>query len=318
MRRVLFITANRIGDGILSTGVLNHLVQTMPEAQFTVACGPLCVDLFKAVPRLERVIAIPKEKDHGHWIKLWKECSPIHWDLIVDLRNSLVSRLLKSKKKLARTIHDDGAHKVQQNGLVLGMQEPPSPFIWLSDDDKQRAQALLPDTHTPLLALGPAANWPGKQWPSERFAALAMRLIAPDGLLPNAKVLVLAAKHEQDQLYAVLRTVPDDKLITLFGADLRMAAACLQRASLFIGNDSGLMHLAAAVGVPTLGLFGPSNEKVYGPWGKNTALIRTSDPAEELFKRLPYPGAFYPCLMGGLAVDDVAAAAQNLLLRLRQ
>ena len=73
------------------------------------------------------------------------------------------------------------------------------------------------------------------------------------------------------------------QLIDLTGdVDLLTAYACLKRARLFIGNDSGTMHLAAAAGVPTLGLFGPSDERLYGPWGRHAASSRGPRSFEQI------------------------------------
>ena len=99
----------------------------------------------------------------------------------------------------------------------------------------------------------------------------------------------------------------------VIGYDLLTAAACLKQCQLFVGNDSGLMHLSAALGTPTLGLFGPGYEHIYGPWGAHCAYIRTPESREELLARLADISAREPNLMKSLAVYDVYAAAQKLL-----
>ena len=80
---------------------------------------------------------------------------------------------------------------------------------------------------------------------------------------------------------------------------------------MFIGNDTGLMHIAAAVGTPTLGLFGPSPVSQYAPWGPHTAVVRSVDPPEAMFG----PGFDHrttDTLMDGLTVDAAEAAARHL------
>src|SRR5581483_2542267 len=157
-------------------------------------------------------------------------------------------------------------------------------------------------------------NWRGKTWRAERFAALVQRLTAAEGLLPGARVAVLAAAHERAQAAPALAAVPAARRIDLVGAtDLLTAAAVLKRAALFIGNDTGLMHMAAAVGVPTLGLFGPSPAARFAPWGDRTAIVRTPLSPEELTSAPGYDYRTTDTLMDGLEVDAVAAAAQALL-----
>jgi heptosyltransferase III len=315
-QNVLFITANRIGDGILSTGVLHRLIETMPEARFTVACGPLCIELFESAPRVDRVISLKKQSWNLHWLKLWRACVGTRWDLVVDLRNSAITRLLWARHKAYRGSGGE-IHKVVQNASVMSFDPPPAPHVWLTTNDRMYAHHALPH-HAKVIALGPAANWPAKQWQAEKFAALIQKLRAPDGLYPDAHILILAAAPERDQIGVVIDAVPENRRILQIGGSLRQAAACLESSDLFIGNDSGLMHLAAAVGTPTLGLFGPGYEKVYGPWGQHTAVARTPESTAELLARLPYPGAFAPNLMGSLTVEKAYESVRQLALNIRQ
>jgi lipopolysaccharide export system permease protein len=312
---ILFITANRVGDAVLSTGLLAHLVARYPDAQFTIACGPYGAGLFRGVPHIKKLIILKKQPWNRHWISLWRECAGTRWGLIVDLRNSIVSRLLRAKKRACYR-GNSGKHKVVENAALLGLNPPPAPYLWLDAEAEKAAAQLLPATR-PILALGPAANWPCKQWPVERFAALVQMLTAPDGPLPNAQVLIIADGHERAQLIPLLESLPADRRTDVIGYGLLTVAACLKQSALFIGNDSGLMHMAAAVGTPTLGLFGPGYEEIYRPWGSQCAFVRTLESREDLLARLPYPGAHYPNLMEGLSVDAVYEAAQKLLTNAR-
>ena len=309
--KILFITSNRVGDAVLSSGVLAHLVKTYPGAALTIACGPYAADLFRSVPGLHKLIVLKKRSHNRHWIDLWKECVTTKWDLIVDLRNSLVSRLLWSRQMFHHK-GSTGKHKVVESASVLHLDPTPSPHIWLDEASIGAARKLLPASR-PLLALGPAANWPPKQWPIESFTELAQRITATNGLMPDAAVVVIADAREREQLAPLLSTLPADKVVEVIGYDLLTAAACLKQCQLFVGNDSGLMHLSAALGTPTLGLFGPGYEHIYGPWGAHCAYIRTPESREELLARLADISAREPNLMKSLAVYDVYAAAQKLL-----
>jgi ADP-heptose:LPS heptosyltransferase len=162
------------------------------------------------------------------------------------------------------------------------------------------------------LAIGPAANWRGKQWRAERFAELAQRVTAAEGALAGARVAVLAASHERKQTEALLSAIPSDRQIDLVGAvDLLTAVAVLRRCAMFIGNDTGLMHMAAAAGTPTLGLFGPSPSIQYAPWGRRTAVVHSDDEREAMFG----PGFDHrttDTLMDGLSVDAAEAGVRRL------
>lgn len=308
---ILFITSNRVGDAVLSTGVLRWLVDAYPEAQFTIAAGPYAGEMFRATPHLKQLIILRKQSWNRHWLGLWKVCSGTRWDLIVDLRNSAISRLLW-RKKLVTHGRKTGAHKVVENASVLSLTPPPAPHVYLDKETMDRAALLLPAGKT-YLALGPAANWACKQWPVARFTELAQRLTASDGILANATVVILADTKEREQLAPLFAALPAERHVEIIGQSLPLAAACLQRCVLFIGNDSGLMHLAAAVGTRTLGLFGPGYEEIYGPWGDHATYIRTPESREELLARIPYPGANHPNLMEGLSVESVVEKLEELL-----
>ena len=94
--------------------------------------------------------------------------------------------------------------------------------------------------------------------------------------------------------------------------DLVEAAACLKRAALFVGNDSGLMHMAAAAGTPTLGLFGPTDERLYAPWGEKARIVRAGDRFDERERRA-LADTSRESLMGALQVDAVERAAAELM-----
>jgi ADP-heptose:LPS heptosyltransferase len=132
-------------------------------------------------------------------------------------------------------------------------------------------------------------------WPAARFAALFHELSAER--LPRARPVIFAGPGEQERAIAapLLNALPD--AVDLVGRlSVPEAAACLARSSLFIGNDSGLMHLAAAAGTPTIGLFGPTDATEYAPSGRR-ALAVTADTAS----------------MDAISVSQVAAAATDLL-----
>ena len=133
--------------------------------------------------------------------------------------------------------------------------------------------------------------------------------------MPGARIAVLAAAHEREQAAPLLAAIPPDRAIDLVGGtDLLTAAAVLRRCALFVGNDTGLMHIAAASGTPTLGLFGPSPVEQYAPWGRCTEAVRTTVPNEMMFG----PG-FDPLttdtLMDSLSVEMAEAAAWRLWRR---
>jgi ADP-heptose:LPS heptosyltransferase len=313
--RILFITATRIGDAVLSTGLLGHLVDRHRGARFVIACGAETALLFEAVPGLERVIPLSKRRFGLHWIALWAKLMPRRYDLIVDLRASVIAWFLRASERRVFRPNASLGHRVRQLGATLGLDPPPSPRLWTLPRHDEEAARLIPDG-APVLAIAPTANWPGKVWPAERFADLIARLTGPGGILPSARVAIFSAPHERDAARPVLESVPPDRRIDLAGRlDLLTAYACLKRCAFFIGNDSGLMHLAAAAQTPTLGLFGPSKDTLYAPWGKAASAVRTDLSYDEIVSRPGYDHRRTGTLMESLSVEKAEAAARHLWAR---
>jgi heptosyltransferase III len=308
---VLFVTATRIGDAVLSTGLLGHLLELQPQPRLTIAAGPVAAPLFEAVPGLERLLVVEKRRWALHWLPLYAAVGTRRWDLIVDLRGSAFAWIVRCGERRVVAKGDEREHRVRQLGRVFGLDPPPAPRLWIGAEHERRAALLVPGG-APVLAIGPAANWRGKQWRAERFAELARRLTGSDGLLPGARVAVLAAGHERVQATPLLQAIPRHRLIDLVGrVDLLTAAAAVRRCAMFIGNDTGLMHLAAAAGTATLGLFGPSPIEKYAPWGARTAVVRTAQPPETMFG----PGFNHlttDTLMDSLSVDMAESSAHRL------
>jgi heptosyltransferase-3 len=266
--RILFVTSNRIGDAVLSTGLLDHLIRRYPQARFTVACGPAAEGVFVRMPGLERLILLEKRPYGLHWLPLWAGTVFTFWDLVVDIRASALGWLVPARRRVGMRRRD--GHKIVQLAAILGLDPPPLPVTWTAPADRALAARLIPPG-APVIMLGPTANWTGKVWPPERFVALYRRLA--EGPLPGGRVAVLAGPGAQERALAapVLAALPE--AIDLAGRlSLPEAAACLARAALFVGNDSGLMHLAAAAGAPTLGVFGPTPAAEYAPAGRRGAV----------------------------------------------
>ena len=294
--RILFITATRLGDAVLSTGLLDHLLRLYPEARVTIACGPVAEGVFERMPRRERTVVVDKQRFDLHWLSLWRQTVGTTWDLVVDLRGSALAFMLPARRRTVLRGGRRAGHKTEQLAASMGIAPTPKPTCWISAADEAAAAALLPGDK--LIGLGPTANWSGKVWPAERFVALFHGLAAR---MPGARAVVFAGPGAAERAMAapVLAALPG--AIDLCGRlTLAEASACLARCAIFVGNDSGLMHLAAAAGTPTLGLFGPTPASEYGPCGRRTAAVLAAGPV----------GA---APMEALAVADALTAALELI-----
>lgn len=310
--RILFVTSTRIGDAVLSTGLLSHLVETRPDARFTIACGRVAASLFAGVPRLERILPITKGKYAKHWFRLWGATVPYCWDTVIDLRRSALPWMLCARTRIRAGVPGPNTHRVISNAKALKLDPPPAPRLWTLARHRARGAELVP-SGGPVLAVGPTANWPGKTWAIGRFIDLTRRLIAPGAPFADARVAVFSAPGEAAAAQPLLDALPPERRLAVTGeADLLNVYAALARCDFYVGNDSGLMHMAAAGGVPTLGLFGPSRDDVYGPWGAHCAAVRTPQSFEDLISAPDYDHRTTGTLLGGLTVEAAEIAVVNL------
>lgn len=288
--RILFITSNRLGDAVLSTGLLDHLIHTHPDAAITVACGPVAEGVFARMPNRARTIVLEKRRYSRHWLPLWASTATTFWDLVVDIRGSMLAWMVPTRRRAVMRARP--GHKIVQLAAVLGLDAAPLPVAWTAAEDCARAAAVLPHDR-PVIGLGPTANWEPKVWPADRFARLFHELDR------DAVPAVFAGPGETERAMAAPLLAALPGAIDLVGRlTVPEAAACLARCALFVGNNSGLMHLAAAAGAPTLGLFGPTPAAEYAPAGPRGAFALSNSARME-----------------DLSVDTVVQAASRLLER---
>lgn len=311
--RILFITATRIGDAVLSTGLLDHLHRTYPQARITVACGPVPAPLFAALPGVVEVIPMPKMRRSGHWLRLWRRTVTRGWSLVVDLRGSAMGWVVPTlRRKVIRSDWSPQHRLVHLAGLFGLEASPPLPRLAAAPEAAAEAARLIP-AGSKVLGIGPTANWGGKQWPTERFVAVANALTGPGGALAGARIAVFGAKEERAAIDVFNAAFAPERIIDLAGAvDLPTAYACLERCDFYLGNDSGLMHMAAAARIPVLGLFGPSSEILYGPMGRLCRSLRGPRSFEDICHAPDFDYRSHACLMEDLEVEAVIAAATEL------
>ena len=252
---------------VMSSGVLAYLVEAMPQANFVVVGSPTSAPLFADTPRLTKLLVLEKES-RLDWIKLWDQVRQTKWGLVVDMRGSALVDRLKRGKRAVRGKDAPGVHYVEAAARALMLDETPPPRLFTSDETEAAVAALIPAGEGPILAVGPGADWVGKQWPPDRFVKVAAALMAEGGPMAGGRLMLVGADTDREAIQTVRSAVPRNRMIEMHGklTPLQTVAA-LRRADLYIGNDSLWTQLAVAAGVPTLAAFGPSDEDVRGPWG---------------------------------------------------
>jgi ADP-heptose:LPS heptosyltransferase len=264
---ILYLTEAQPEAAVLSSGVLDYLVQAMPEAVFTVVGSPDSAPLFADTPRLQRLLVLERET-RLDWIRLWNELRATHWGLIVDMRGTTLSGRLRRHKRAVRGAPVAGEHAVQAAARVLQLDEVLPPRLAVGPETVSTADALVRPDGRPILAIGVGVDWLGKRWPAERYAKVAAALLGDDGPLAGGRLMFVGAEADRDEAHTVRFAVARNRVIEAQGrlTPLQTVAA-LSRADLYVGGDSLWTQLAVAAGTPTLAVFGPSDETVTGPWG---------------------------------------------------
>ncbi len=314
MARLLFITANRIGDAALSTAALEEAMARTPGAGVVIACGAAAAPLFRAVPGLESLHPFVKQRGGRHWVGLWRALSGRPYTLAVDLRGSLLTYGLPCRERIVFRKNPRVQHKLEEWAALMGASAARGPKIHLNAEARRAADAVI-GADKPILALGPGANFIGKIWPQERFERLARGLAGPGGPLAGARVVLLGGPGDEaaaGALAAALAGAGIESVNAAARLDLLATAALLERVTLFVGNDSGLMHIAAAMGAATIGLFGPTDEQVYGPRGPRARAVRGPRSFTDLVGLTDLTRVRHS-MMGDLEVERVEAAALEVL-----
>src|SRR5277367_3211264 len=136
---ILFITASRIGDAVLSSGLVRALTEEVEGARFTIAASALTAPLFAEVPGLARTVIIEKRPFGRHWLDLWNDARRQRWGLVVDTRGSGLARFLRARRRATHKGGGPAAHKVVEAARLLKLDgEPPAPFLYTSPETEAR------------------------------------------------------------------------------------------------------------------------------------------------------------------------------------
>ncbi|HEX8902021.1 glycosyltransferase family 9 protein [Vitreimonas sp.] len=301
MANVLFLAPADLGETVLATGALAH--ELHDGDKLTVVCAPDAAPLFRAAPGL---IALHQTEGLTLWLSLMRT----RFDVLIDARNGLLGRTLAAARRLTLKPPERLRHRVEDWAELVGAERGLEPKLWLDETARQRAAEIAPDA-APLIILAPGGVSSAKRWPHERFAAVARRLAT--GAIANARVLSMGAAPRDAEITRLITSSLDADGVPATdlgaGVDLLAAAALMERATLCLGNDNALTHIAAAVGAPTLTLFGPTDERVRAPYGPRTRTLR----GRSLEQIAAQPELDGRGAMEDVSIDAVEAAALDLL-----
>jgi ADP-heptose:LPS heptosyltransferase len=306
MGLVLFLTPRDLGETVLATGALLHLLGA--DDELVLAGEPDALALLRAVPQLVASRALAAPANAPDLAQTWLALTRRSYSVILDARRGVLGRVLPTSRRVALRPAMRLHHRVEDWTEACGADHPLTPNLWLDQAARAEAAKLAPSA-APVLLLAPGGVTAAKRWPEERFAAVARRLTS--GPLAGARTIVLGAAARDAEITRLVAASLDADGVSASdlgrGPNLLVAAALMERATLCIGNDNALTHIAAAAGAATLTLFGPTDERVRAPWGPRTRTLRGL-PLERLDPALDANAA-----MGDVSIDAVEGAALELL-----
>ena len=311
---ILYIAEADPEAAVLSSGVLAHLVDSLPQATFVVVGSAASAPLFADTPRLTRTIVLERE-GHFEWIALWNQVRATKWGLVVDMRGSALSGRLRRQKRAVREADQPGLHAVEQAARVLKLEgdEIPAPRLYVSPETAAQVETMIPATggDGPILAVGPGVEWMGRRWPAERYAKVATALLADTGPLAGGRLMIVGEEIDREAAHTIRYAVPRARVIELQGRLTRLqTVAALSKSVLYIGADSIWTQLAVAAGVPAVAAFGPSDETARRPW--TGVAVRGPRTFEEFRKLDPRLNQAIQHMMD-LPWERVLKAAQKVL-----
>lgn len=292
---------------MLATGALAHLLRDGDS--LTLAARKEAAPLFRAAPGLDEVHDLPPNAGPGALFRTWRALSKRDYDVVIDARGGFLGAVTPASKRVATSPPSQVRSRAEEWADAVGAERALMPKIWLDEAARRAGARVAPAERLLLIAPGGAAR--RKCWPSERFAAVARRLIG--GPLAGAEIAVLgAAPRDAEITAAIVASLDADGIRACDlaqGVDLLTAAALMERATLCIGNDNALTHVAAAMGAPTLTLFGPTDERVRAPCGSRARTLR----ARSLASLATSPEFGGRRAMEDIGIDAAESAALDVL-----
>lgn len=337
VRRLLLRGLNWIGDAAMSLPTLWNIREALPDIHLSVLAPGWSAGLYEICPAVDEVILTPpkgllseitaaRNLARGNFDAAFILPNsfrsavapalariPERWGYATDHRGGLLSRAVRLPSRAA------SEHTVLYYRELLaeaGIEWRGERFdIELSDRTLQEAEEIIKRNgggrETLRVGFSPGAAWgPSKRWPADRFASVARRLIESNGI----EALIFGSDADTELVGKIVAEA-GDRAVGLAGAfpELRHLAAAVSGCSLLFTNDSGPMHIAAALGVPVLALFGPTDERRSGPWGpaKRAVVIARAPHCRPCYNPdCTEPG--HPC-MEEISVDEVISSAERML-----
>ncbi len=337
--KILIRSTNWIGDAIMTIPAVRTIRKNFPDADITLLALPWVADVFSACSHIDHIFIYDKKGRHQGVkgkIRLAADLKKLHFDATILLQNAFEAALITTLARIPvragyttdgrRLLLTHGVRKHPEIGTKhqvhyyqemlagLGLQPGPDTLeLFLDPDAVKASDKLLQEARqgrdVPIIGLNPGAAYgPAKRWPAGKYGRLAARLAGATGGL----IVIFGTEADQQAAAEITAAADGAFVLDLTGkTSLASALACIDRCDVFVTNDSGLMHVAAALNTPLVAIFGSTDHVATGPYSKQAAVIRKPLSCSPCMKT-HCPKEHFKC-MEEISVDEVAATALEFL-----
>jgi heptosyltransferase-2 len=337
LNKILIIRLSSLGDILLSTPLIRGLRKRFPESIIDFALKSEYENLLKANPNLNSLLTLESPGDFDNLKAFARQIRDNNYDIILDIHSNLRSRYLCafSKAKVRRwkpprfkrwflvnlklnLLKDYPPIPLRYFRAVEDLQVPPDEaglefFIPLQvKTEIERRWLELGFAGKKVAAIAPGAKWFTKRWPIEKYSTLANEL-----LQNNFTSIIILGSAEEREWGDIIQNMVGRGITNFAGEfDLFQTGALLEKSALFIGNDSGLSHLAGAVGTPSMVIFGSTTKELgFFPYKSNAVVIEkdlSCRPCSHIGKQI-CPKKHFRC-MNDINPDEVLEGIKKLNL----
>jgi heptosyltransferase-2 len=336
--RILIRSTNWIGDAVMTTPAVRAIRRNYPDAHIAMVVKPWVAPVFAHSPHVDEIIEYAVTDRHKGWlgpIRLAKDLRRFTFDAAFLLQNAIEAALIAFMAGIPQRIGFDtdarrllltlavpctpAIKSIHQTGYYLKMLEgagltagSQTLELCLGHDDRRQAEKILaahglgPDRR--IIGLNPSATFgPAKQWFPQRYAALGDRL----NQTVDAAIVIFGGPSDRDLGQQIIRTMRVPAIDLSGRTRLGEAMALIDRCDVFVTNDSGLMHVAAALDTPLVAIFGSTNSTTTSPFSATSRIVRVPIECSPCMKPL-CPLGHMNC-MRLVTVDMVSRAIEELL-----
>ena len=320
-QKILLIRLSSLGDIVLTTPAIRAVRAHFPDAYIAMLVAKQSAEILRENPHLDEIITfdrLAKNKDTGEMLRIIRHLRERKFTMAIDFQRKFRTEMLMyfsgATERIGKgrfctvRVHEQGnkhatAHYFDMLHAAGIPAEDQRLELFLSEfeqlDAAQRFDTAGVADGGLKVGLFPGAGWKLREWMPERFAAIGDRLVEHF----NANVLIFGGPKEAELVQTVANLMNAPAIPFAGNLQVRELAACLEKCDLFLTNDTGPMHIAAAVGTPTVSLFGPGNHIRFQPLGTSHQTIRHAVPCSPC-KQFTDKCKDNIC-MKGIGVDEV-------------